>query len=97
MQHEPPGSVLLPRVQAPRLQEEEKGEGMSTDVFHPPISLLAKLGSIAVHAEEMLSPGGHSFDRAAIEGLLTDAEVMDWIGEMSKVALVPVKRKAQQG
>lgn len=33
------------------------------DAMQPGITLLVKLGSIAVHVEEMLSAGGHDYDR----------------------------------
>ena len=49
------------------------------DPFNPSLSLLAKLGSIAIHAEELLSPGKHASDVAAIRTLLDDAEVKQWI------------------
>lgn len=58
--------------------------------LHPPISLLCKLGSIAVHADELLSPSGHSFDKDALQALLRDAEVRHWIAEMGP--FMPVKR-----
>lgn len=58
----------------------------------PQVSLLSKLGSIAVHAEELLSPEGHAFDRSAIEGLLRDPEVRGWIDLMRDLALLPAKR-----
>jgi len=61
--------------------------------MHPSFSLLSKLGSIAVHAEELLSPGGHQFDKAALDGLLADPEVIAWMDEMRKEALLPVKRR----
>lgn len=54
------------------------------------LSLLVKLGSIAVHADEMLSPDGHAFDRTAIETLLKDPEVTAWIKKMG--VLLPRKR-----
>jgi len=57
-----------------------------------PISLQAKLGSICVHVEEMLGPTGHEFDRAAIEQLLGDPEVVDFLEKMSDLGLLPVKR-----
>lgn len=57
------------------------------------MQLLMKLGSIAVHAQEMLSDDGHAFDRVALKQLLDDVEVKDWIAEMTKMALLPVKRK----
>lgn len=58
----------------------------------PSLTLLIKLGSIAVHVEELLAPGGHSFDRQAIEGLLADPEVVTFRAEMDAQALLPVKR-----
>lgn len=63
-----------------------------TDLVNPPLSLLIKLGSIAVHVEEMLSPGGHEFDKASIESLLSDPEVKEWIKGMSDLAFMPQKR-----
>jgi hypothetical protein len=62
-------------------------------VLTPSTSLLCKLGSIAVHAEEMIDPKkGHSFDLKALESLLSDPEVKGWIAEMDKLALIPKKR-----
>lgn len=58
----------------------------------PDLALLVKLGSIAVHTEELLSPGGHSFDRDALNTLLSDSAVKEWIAEMTKMAMLPVKR-----
>ena len=60
--------------------------------LHPPASLLVKIGSIAVHAEEILSPKGHEFDRHALETLFDDAEVKEWIAQMNAMAMLPVKR-----
>ncbi len=67
-----------------------------SDVLHPSASLLCKLGSIAVHVEEMLSPDGHAFDKTAIDGLLADAEVRDWLDRMAALALVPERRLSSQ-
>ena len=58
----------------------------------PPLTLLVKLGSIAVHAQEHLGPKGHAFDKAALETLLADEEVLAWLAAMDKLALVPKKR-----
>lgn len=58
----------------------------------PPMSLLCKLGSIAVHADELTSPHGHQFDRDAIRSLLDDPEVASWLAEMDGAALLPKKR-----
>lgn len=63
------------------------------DVFNPSPALLCKLGSIAVHVEEMLSPDGHAFDRIALDNLLKDEEVKAWLKEMDRLAMLPKKRK----
>lgn len=59
----------------------------------PSPALLCKLGSIIVHADEMTSPDGHEFDRAAFSALLADPEVREWIEHMETLAMVPVKRR----
>jgi hypothetical protein len=64
------------------------------DALNPGASLLMKLGSIARHVEEMLSPGGHYFDRNALETLLSDPEVKEWMAAADALALLPVKREA---
>jgi len=61
-----------------------------SDPLKPELGLLVKLGSIAVHVEEMMSPKGHRFDKAAIQTLLDDAEVKQWIKDMG--VYMPVKR-----
>jgi len=58
----------------------------------PPASLLCKLGSIAVHAEEILSPGGHAADRFALQALFNDPEVKEWLKQMDSLAMIPRKR-----
>lgn len=65
---------------------------MKSNPLKPSLSLLVKLGSIAVHVDEMLSPGGHHFDKTAINGLLTDPEVTEWTKQMAAMAMLPVKR-----
>lgn len=60
----------------------------------PCTTLLVKLGSIAVHVEELLSPDGHNFDRVALNDLLRDPEVAAWRESMDAMALLPVKRRA---
>lgn len=62
------------------------------DVLKPSVSLLVKLGSIVVHTDEFLSPKGHNFDVHALTSLLNDKEVMDWLAQMDKMALLPKKR-----
>ena len=64
----------------------------SGDHTKPSLSLLVKLGSIAVHVDEMLSPLGHNVDREAIKQLLVDPEVTVWIEQMTAEGLLPVQR-----
>lgn len=63
-----------------------------SEPLKPQTSLLVKIGSMAVHADELLSDNGHAYDRVALQALLNDAEVKAWIEEMSAMALVPKKR-----
>jgi len=60
------------------------------DPLKPSLSLLVKLSSIVVHAEELCSPKRHHFDLAAIKTLFDDEEVKQWIKSMGPFA--PVKR-----
>jgi hypothetical protein len=62
--------------------------------YTPPLGLLCKLGSIIVHAEEMMQPDGHDFDRVAMETLLADRDVRKWIDDMG--SLLPLKRSARR-
>lgn len=57
------------------------------------VTVLIKLGSIAIHAEEMMSPTGHEFDRIALNGLLNDPEIKTWLAAMDRLAFLPKKRK----
>jgi hypothetical protein len=45
-----------------------------------------------VHADELLSPHGHDFDRIALADLMRDAEVVKWLAAMRNAALLPEKR-----
>lgn len=62
------------------------------DPLKPSASLLVKLGSIAVHAEELLSPNRHVFDRDALKTLYDDPEVVEWRKQMDAMAMLPVMR-----
>jgi len=62
------------------------------DPLKPSPSLLLKVGSIIVHAQELASPGGHPFDGVALEGLLHDPEVVEWLLAMDKAAYLPKMR-----
>ncbi len=55
----------------------------------PNSSLLASLGSIIVHFQEMLSSDGHEFDKRAVEGLLDDPRVVEWLEQMDQMVLLP--------
>lgn len=63
---------------------------MKTDPLKPSLSLLCKLASIAVHADEMMSPSGHAMDKVALKSVVSDPEVKDWLKAMGP--FVPVKR-----
>lgn len=63
-------------------------------ILNPSASLMCKLGSLAVHVNEMLSPDGHAFDKAAIQSILADPEVVELLVKMDKLALLPVVRKS---
>lgn len=62
------------------------------DVLTPTPSLLSKLGSIMAHAEELVSPEGHTFDRLALEDVLRDPEVIEWRRAADAMGLIPVAR-----
>jgi hypothetical protein len=64
------------------------------DPLRPSVSLLAKLGSIVAHASELGGPDGHAFDLVALRALLDDKEVIEWIGAMESLALLPIRRAA---
>lgn len=74
------------------MSKKEKKVAPLNEVQKPSLTLLVKLGSIAVHVDEMLSDEGHEFDRTALQQLLQDAEVLEWIGKMDKLAMLPKKR-----
>ncbi len=63
-----------------------------SDPLKPSVTLLAKLASVAGHAEEMIGPRGHDFDKMALKSALDDEEVLVWMYEMAELALAPVRR-----
>jgi hypothetical protein len=63
-----------------------------TDPLKPSAALLCKLGSIAVHTEEFLSPDGHPFDKVALNTLLSDPDIKAWLSAMDAMAMLPKKR-----
>jgi hypothetical protein len=63
-----------------------------SDPLAPPPSLLCKLASIAVHADEARSSDGHLFDQIAFDNALKDPEVIHWVEQMTRIGMAPVKR-----
>ena len=59
-------------------------------VESPSLTVLIKLGSIAVHADELFSPDGRNADKMALLPLLADSEVAEWVKAMG--AMLPLKR-----
>ena len=57
------------------------------------IGLAAKLAAVVVHADEMLSPSGHDYDRTALEQCARDPEVQAWVRSLGPLA--PKKRKGE--
>jgi len=62
------------------------------DPLSPNAALLVKLGSIARHAQELTSSGGHHFDHIALANLLDDAYDVLWMADMDAMALLPLMR-----
>lgn len=59
----------------------------------PSASLLCKLGSVLVHADEMLQPHAHAFDKTTLQGLIDDPEIKEWRSAMDAMAMLPKMRK----
>lgn len=55
-------------------------------------STLIKVGSALVHALEFIGPSPAPEDKAALDRLLEDPEMSDWLVAMSERALLPVPR-----
>lgn len=51
-----------------------------------------KLGSIAQHLREYLSPYGNPVDLEAAKAILQDSEVVATLNSMEKQALIPLRR-----
>lgn len=79
------------RYRGSRTKSGSSVRGM-VDVFAPQVSLLAKLGSIAVHVDEVSSADGEQLDWIAIRSLLADREVVAWLAGMDSAGLLPKKR-----
>lgn len=63
------------------------------DDLRPSVSVGIKLASLAVHADELLSPtGSFEFDGPPIRSMLGDPEVVAYFDLLRPLALLPVKR-----
>lgn len=62
------------------------------DVLNPSPGLLAKIGSIIIHARELLSPDGHVYDKVALDSAVNDEEVKQWIEGMDELSMLPRER-----
>lgn len=62
------------------------------DTYAPPIALLVKLGSIAVHVDEAMSNQGHPFDIEALKTLSADRELQAWLASMDSAGFLPIRR-----
>lgn len=62
------------------------------DPLYPAPSLLCKLASVIVHADEAAGEQGHEFDIDALRTALNDDEVAEWIKAMTTIGMAPVKR-----
>jgi len=62
-----------------------------TDLSMP---VLVKLGSIAVHAQEIIAEGVvNEFDKGAVVSCLADPDLQKWLKDMDAAALLPKKRR----
>lgn len=57
------------------------------------MEIATKLGSIAVHAQEIAKDQmGHPFDWVSMKALLSDPDVVSWLKQMRKCGLLPEMR-----
>ena len=62
------------------------------DPLKPSVELLAGLGSLVVHYEEMLSSKGRGLDQLVIDRLRNGDDMKKWFEAMDKLSLLPLKR-----
>lgn len=70
-------------------------EKTTQPAYTPNLTTAIKLASIVVHVEEFLSPDGHDYDKIAIEQLLKDPDIVEYLAVMNSAAFLPVKRNAR--
>lgn len=64
-----------------------------SDPFKPSKQVLVALASLAAHIDEMMTAGGHPFDKYAVITCLNSPGVRDWMDKMAELGFLPVKRK----
>lgn len=72
----------------------------SNKLGHDDLALLARLGSIMVHIDELWSyqpPISETVDVLAIRMLLADPVLTGWAAEMTAIGLLPIKRRSREG
>jgi hypothetical protein len=74
------------------VQIADKGEKMTEKWYVPSVSLLVKIGSALVHAQEFIGKDGDLFDLHALHVALDDPDVKAWIEEGIDKALLPLRR-----
>lgn len=65
---------------------------MPSSKLIPDLALCCKLASIVVHTDELFSPDGRVVDKDALKTVIEDPEVKEWIRQMTKAGMAPVKR-----
>lgn len=89
---------LMSKQKSVNASTPASGSVRASDPLKPSAGVLIKLGSIAVHCDEMNDYGFDQrthewlYDLNALQTLLRDEEVKAWIAAMTKMAFVPVKR-----
>jgi hypothetical protein len=58
----------------------------------PTPAVLRKLGGIILRSAEIASPTGPALDKLALNALIADRDVQDWLTGMSDLALLPARR-----
>lgn len=74
-------------MSAPRREQPE-----TPSHLEPTTTLLVKLASVVVHADELTGPGGRGVDFDVLRQCLEDDDVVEWVRAMTADGLAPVKR-----
>lgn len=59
----------------------------------PSLPLLVKIGSALIHAKEFMGTAGHPLDKTALDALLDDADVKEWLQRGVSASLLPMPRE----